>query len=175
VKHLIFISTEFFFTIKILASTIFPESTSPPSNPFNGLTTSHVRVIIASSLGTVFEWYDFFLYGSLASIIAEHFFTSLPSGSAFVMALFTFAAGFAVRPFGAIVFGRLGDKIGRKYTFLITIIIMGASTFLVGKVEHFLPCLNSARVSEQIEYFSLWGHIISGIPHLGLGLSLSLT
>ena len=97
-----------------------------------GITKEHRKVIIASSLGTVFEWYDFYLYGSLAAIIATHFFTSLASGPAFVMALLTFAAGFAVRPFGAIVFGRLGDLIGRKYTFLITIVIMGLSTFLVG-------------------------------------------
>ncbi|MEL1265817.1 MFS transporter [Pseudoxanthomonas putridarboris] len=96
------------------------------------LTQGHKRVIIASSLGTIFEWYDFYLYGSLAAVIAVHFFSSLPSGSAFVMALLTFAAGFAVRPFGAIVFGRLGDMIGRKYTFLVTIVIMGISTFLVG-------------------------------------------
>ncbi len=101
------------------------------ANPKN-LSQGHKRVIIASSLGTVFEWYDFYLYGSLAAIIATHFFSSLPSGSAFVMALLTFAAGFAVRPFGAIVFGRLGDMIGRKYTFLVTIVIMGISTFLVG-------------------------------------------
>lgn len=96
------------------------------------MTKEHRKVILASSLGTVFEWYDFYLYGSLAAIIAVHFFSSLPAGSAFVMALLTFAAGFAVRPFGAIVFGRLGDMIGRKYTFLITIVIMGVSTFLVG-------------------------------------------
>jgi MFS family permease len=98
----------------------------------SNLTEGHKRVIIASSLGTIFEWYDFYLYGSLAAIIAVHFFSSLPSGSAFIMALLTFAAGFAVRPFGAIVFGRLGDMIGRKYTFLVTIVIMGISTFLVG-------------------------------------------
>ena len=96
------------------------------------LTQGHKKVIIASSLGTIFEWYDFYLYGSLAAIIASHFFTSLPSGSAFIMALLTFAAGFAVRPFGAVVFGRLGDMIGRKYTFLVTIVLMGISTFLVG-------------------------------------------
>ncbi|HUD41826.1 MAG TPA: MFS transporter [Dokdonella sp.] len=103
------------------------------SVPHTGnLTQGHKRVIIASSLGTIFEWYDFYLYGSLAAIIAVHFFSSLPSGSAFIMALLTFAAGFAVRPFGAIVFGRLGDMIGRKYTFLVTIVIMGISTFLVG-------------------------------------------
>ncbi|WP_026293081.1 MFS transporter [Rudaea cellulosilytica] len=96
------------------------------------LTSEHVRVIGASSLGTVFEWYDFYLYGSLAPIIATHFFTSLAPGAAFIMALLTFAAGFAVRPFGALVFGRLGDLIGRKYTFLITIAIMGFSTLAVG-------------------------------------------
>ncbi|GAA5233791.1 MHS family MFS transporter [Verticiella sediminum] len=97
-----------------------------------GITKEHKKVIFASSLGTVFEWYDFYLYGSLAAVIAVHFFSALPPGSAFVMALLTFAAGFAVRPFGAIVFGRLGDLIGRKHTFLITILIMGVSTFAVG-------------------------------------------
>jgi MFS family permease len=89
-------------------------------------------VILASSLGTVFEWYDFYLYGSLAAIIGKQFFTGLNETSQFIFALLAFAAGFAVRPFGAIVFGRVGDLIGRKYTFLITIIIMGTSTFLVG-------------------------------------------
>jgi MFS family permease len=94
--------------------------------------TSHRRVILASSLGTVFEWYDFYLYGSLAAVIGKQFFTGLNETSQFIFALLAFAAGFAVRPFGAIVFGRVGDLIGRKYTFLITIIIMGTSTFLVG-------------------------------------------
>ena len=97
-----------------------------------GISKEHRKVILASSLGTVFEWYDFYLYGSLAAVIAVHFFSSLAPGPAFIMALLTFAAGFAVRPFGAIVFGRLGDLIGRKYTFLVTIVIMGISTFLVG-------------------------------------------
>ena len=96
------------------------------------LDVSHKRVIFASSLGTVFEWYDFYLYGSLAALIGKHFFTGLNETSQFIFALLAFAAGFAVRPFGAIVFGRIGDLIGRKYTFLITIIIMGTSTFLVG-------------------------------------------
>ncbi|MHA6205690.1 MFS transporter [Dyella soli] len=96
------------------------------------LDTSHRRVILASSLGTVFEWYDFYLYGSLAALIGKHFFSGLNETSQFIFALLAFAAGFAVRPFGAIVFGRLGDMIGRKYTFLITIVIMGLSTFLVG-------------------------------------------
>jgi MFS family permease len=94
--------------------------------------SSHKRVIFASSLGTVFEWYDFYLYGSLAAIIGKQFFTGLNETSQFIFALLAFAAGFFVRPFGAIVFGRVGDLIGRKYTFLITIVIMGTSTFLVG-------------------------------------------
>ncbi|HQV72505.1 MAG TPA: MFS transporter [Dokdonella sp.] len=96
------------------------------------LTRGHKRVIFASSLGTVFEWYDFYLYGSLAAIIAKQFFTALNPTSGFIFALLAFAAGFAVRPFGALLFGRLGDMIGRKYTFLVTIVIMGLSTFLVG-------------------------------------------
>jgi MFS family permease len=95
------------------------------------------NVIFASSLGTVFEWYDFYLYGSLAAIIAKQFFTGLDDGSAFIFALLAFAAGFIVRPFGALVFGRLGDIIGRKYTFLVTILIMGLSTFIVGIVPNY--------------------------------------
>jgi MFS family permease len=90
------------------------------------------RVIFASSLGTVFEWYDFYLYGSLAAIISRQFFSGVNPTAAFIFALLAFAAGFAVRPFGAIFFGRLGDLVGRKYTFLITIMIMGLSTFIVG-------------------------------------------
>jgi MFS family permease len=101
-------------------------------NTGNTLGVSHKRVVLASSLGTVFEWYDFYLYGSLATLIGKHFFSGLNETSQFIFALLAFAAGFAVRPFGAIVFGRIGDLIGRKYTFLITIIIMGMSTFLVG-------------------------------------------
>jgi MFS family permease len=96
------------------------------------MTKEEKKVIFASSLGTVFEWYDFYLYGSLAPIIAKQFFSGLDAGSAFIFALLAFAAGFIVRPFGALVFGRLGDMIGRKYTFLVTILIMGLSTFIVG-------------------------------------------
>ncbi|WP_449370396.1 MFS transporter [Thiomonas sp.] len=96
------------------------------------MTSGEKKVIFASSLGTVFEWYDFYLYGSLAAIIAKQFFAGLDAGSAFIFALLAFAAGFIVRPFGALVFGRLGDMIGRKYTFLVTILIMGMSTFIVG-------------------------------------------
>jgi MFS family permease len=96
------------------------------------MTKEERKVIFASSLGTVFEWYDFYLYGSLAAIIAKQFFSGLDEGSAFIFALLAFAAGFIVRPFGALVFGRLGDLIGRKYTFLVTIVLMGGATFLVG-------------------------------------------
>ncbi len=90
------------------------------------------KVILGSSLGTVFEWYDFYLYGSLAGLIGTHFFSQYPEGTRNIFALLTFAAGFLVRPFGALVFGRIGDLVGRKYTFLVTILIMGASTFIVG-------------------------------------------
>ena len=100
--------------------------------PAEGITAEERKVIFASSLGTVFEWYDFYLYGALATFIAKKFFTGTDPNTGFIFALLAFAAGFIVRPFGALVFGRLGDMIGRKYTFLITILIMGASTFVVG-------------------------------------------
>src|ERR1700709_1454885 len=106
-----------------------------PTN--RGLSSNHVRVITASSVGTMFEWYDFYLYGSLAANIAAQCFTKLDPTSGLIMALLAFAAGFFVRPFGALLFGRLGDLIGRKYTFLITIIIMGSSTFLVGLIPSY--------------------------------------
>jgi MFS family permease len=96
------------------------------------MTREERKVIFASSLGTVFEWYDFYLYGSLAGIIAKQFFSALDPTAAFIASLLAFAAGFLVRPFGALVFGRLGDMIGRKYTFLVTIMIMGLSTVAVG-------------------------------------------
>ncbi len=97
-----------------------------------GMTKDERFVILASSLGTVFEWYDFYLYGSLASIIGAQFFSAYPPATRDIFALLAFAAGFLVRPFGAIVFGRIGDIVGRKYTFLVTIMIMGLSTFIVG-------------------------------------------
>jgi MFS family permease len=98
----------------------------------SGIDRAHRRVIFASSLGTAFEWYDFYLYGSLAAIISKQFFSGVNETTGFIFALLAFAAGFAVRPFGALIFGRLGDLVGRKYTFLITIVIMGSSTALVG-------------------------------------------
>ena len=110
------------------------------------LTQSHKKVIFASSLGTVFEWYDFYLYGSLAAIIAAQFFSGVNETTGFIFALLAFAAGFAVRPFGAIVFGRIGDMIGRKYTFLVTIVIMGISTFMVG----LLPSYDSIGIAAPI-------------------------
>ena len=97
-----------------------------------GMTREERKVIFASSLGTVFEWYDFYLYGSLAALIGANFFTQYPEATRNIFALLAFAAGFLVRPFGALVFGRVGDLVGRKYTFLVTIMIMGLSTFLVG-------------------------------------------
>ena len=112
---------------------------------------AHRRVIFASSLGTVFEWYDFYLYGSLAAIISKQFFAGVNETTAFIFALLAFAAGFAVRPFGAIVFGRLGDMVGRKHTFLITIVIMGVSTALVG----ILPAYASIGVAAPIALVAL--------------------
>jgi MFS family permease len=111
-----------------------------------GITREERKVIFASSLGTVFEWYDFYLYGSLAAIIAKQFFAGTDPNTAFIFALLAFAAGFIVRPFGALVFGRLGDMIGRKYTFLVTIVIMGASTFIVG----LLPNYNAIGIAAPI-------------------------
>ena len=96
------------------------------------ITAEERKVLIGSSLGTVFEWYDFFLFGTLAAVIGQQFFTTVDPSTAFIFALLSFSAGFIVRPFGAVVFGRLGDRIGRKHTFLATIVLMGASTFLVG-------------------------------------------
>ena len=97
-----------------------------------GMTSEERLVIFASSLGTVFEWYDFYIYGTLAVFLAKFFFSSVPANVAFIFTLLAFAAGFAVRPFGALIFGRLGDLIGRKYTFLITMSLMGIGTFFIG-------------------------------------------
>src|SRR5881275_2347293 len=115
------------------------------------------RVIFASSLGTVFEWYDFYLYGSLAAIITKQFFSGVNPTAGFIFALLAFAAGFLVRPFGALVFGRLGDMVGRKYTFLITILIMGSSTFIVG----LLPGYASWGIAAPIILVSL--RILQGL------------
>ncbi len=121
------------------------------------ITAEERKVIFASSLGTVFEWYDFYLYGSLAAIIAKQFFAGTDPNTAFIFALLAFAAGFLVRPFGAIVFGRLGDMVGRKYTFLVTILIMGLSTFIVG----LLPTYASIGIAAPIILVSL--RILQGL------------
>ncbi|NSX08464.1 MFS transporter [Pseudomonas lini] len=127
------------------------DNASTGSAPHHGITREERKVIFASSLGTVFEWYDFYLYGSLAAIIAKHFFAGVNETTSFIFALLAFAAGFAVRPFGAIVFGRLGDMIGRKHTFLITIVIMGVSTAIVG----FLPGYATIGVAAPIILITL--------------------
>src|SRR5512134_2082276 len=114
-----------------------PQVVPPAPAARVAITKEEKKVILASSLGTVFEWYDFYLYGSLAAIISKQFFSGLNETSAFIFALLAFAAGFAVRPFGAIFFGRLGDLIGRKYTFLVTILIMGVSTAVVGMLPSY--------------------------------------
>jgi MFS family permease len=102
-----------------------------------GMTSEQKLVIFASSLGTVFEWYDFYIYGTLAVFLAKYFFSSVPANVAFIFTLLAFAAGFAVRPFGALIFGRLGDMIGRKYTFIITMSLMGIGTFFIGVLPGF--------------------------------------
>src|ERR1700748_2313643 len=103
--------------------------------PSNSSPISDIRkIIVASSVGTLIEWYDFYIYGSLATVIASQFFPKTNPTAALLSTLAIFAAGFIVRPFGALVFGRLGDKIGRKYTFLLTLILMGGSTFAIGLV-----------------------------------------
>ncbi len=130
-------------------------ATSPA--PSHTITPEERKVIFASSLGTVFEWYDFYLYGSLAAIIAKQFFAGTDPNTAFIFALLAFAAGFLVRPFGAIVFGRLGDMVGRKYTFLVTILIMGLSTFIVG----LLPSYASIGIAAPIILVSL--RILQGL------------
>jgi len=119
-----------------------------PLDVASGTSTSNAtqKVIFASSLGTVFEWYDFFLYGALAAVISKQFFAGVNDTTAFIFALMAFAAGFIVRPFGALVFGRLGDMIGRKYTFLATIVLMGIATFCVG----LLPTYASIGIAAPI-------------------------
>jgi MFS family permease len=127
------------------------KSAAAAASGAKGIDKAHRRVIFASSLGTVFEWYDFYLYGSLVTIITKKFFSGMNDTTAFLFALLAFAAGFFVRPFGALVFGRLGDLVGRKYTFLVTIVIMGASTALVGV----LPTYETAGVIAPIIFIVL--------------------
>ena len=125
-------------------ATIYNDADDAPKH--HKATQNEKLVIAASSLGTVFEWYDFYLYGLLATIISAQFFSGVNDTTAFIFALAAFAAGFAVRPFGALVFGRVGDIVGRKYTFLVTMGLMGLSTFIVG----LLPSYASIGVAAPI-------------------------
>jgi MFS family permease len=127
---------------------------APPARP---MTSDEKKIILASSLGTVFEWYDFYLYGSLAVIIGAKFFGQFDETTRNIFALLAFAAGFLVRPFGALVFGRIGDLVGRKYTFLMTILIMGSSTFIVG----ILPTSDSIGISAAVILITL--RILQGL------------
>jgi MFS family permease len=122
-----------------------------------GMTAEERKVIFASSLGTVFEWYDFYIYGTLGSFLAKYFFSNVPPNVAFIFTLLAFAAGFAVRPFGALIFGRLGDMIGRKYTFLITMTLMGVGTFFIG----LLPGYGSWGIAAPIVLIGL--RLIQGL------------
>ncbi|MFL5287549.1 MAG: MFS transporter [Rhodopila sp.] len=128
-----------------------------PGTAMRPMTRDEKKIIVASSLGTVFEWYDFYLYGSLAVVIGANFFGQFDEITRDIFALLAFAAGFLVRPFGALVFGRLGDLVGRKYTFLITILIMGSSTFLVGVI----PTSESIGMSAAIMLVAL--RILQGL------------
>ena len=127
-------------------------------------------VIGAASVGTVFEWYDFFLYASLATFITRHFFSGVNETTGYIFALLAFAAGFAVRPFGALVFGRLGDLWGRKNTFLVTMMLMGVSTFVVGLLPSYdqigviAPVLPNARSFVMIEQ-------VAGLLYVALVIS----
>src|SRR5579871_4227521 len=122
-----------------------------------GMTSEQRLVIFASSLGTVFEWYDFYIYGTLAVFLAKYFFSNVPANVAFIFTLLAFAAGFAVRPFGALIFGRLGDMIGRKYTFLITMSLMGVGTFFIG----LLPGYQSWGIAAPVVLIAL--RLIQGL------------
>ena len=146
-----------------------PSNVSNRSRP---MTKEERKVIIASSAGTIFEWYDFYLYGSLAAIIGANYFTAFPEATRNVFALLAFAAGFIVRPFGALFFGAMGDLIGRKYTFLATILIMGASTFLVGLLPGIFAytlygwaqtVLGASRVGMAMYLAPLWAAVVSRV------------
>src|SRR5689334_12018704 len=126
-------------------------ATQRPPQVSGPMTAEERKVIFASSLGTVFEWYDFYIFGTLAAIVGKQFFAPLSTTAQFIMTLLAFAAGFAVRPFGALIFGRVGDIVGRKYTFLITITIMGTSTFLIG----LLPSYTTWGIAAPIILISL--------------------
>src|ERR1700722_15052314 len=138
-----------------MSASTTPASVIAPS--VRAMTRDEMKVILASSLGTVFEWYDFYLYGSLAVIIGAKFFGQFDETTRNIFALLAFAAGFLGGPFGGLVFGRIGDLVGRKYTFLVTILIMGSSTFIVG----ILPTSDSIGISAAVILISL--RILQGL------------
>src|SRR3974377_2329019 len=131
---------------------------SQASGRGRGMTGEEKFVIFASSLGTVFEWYDFYFYAVLAPFFASLFFPPGNDTAALLSAFATYAAGFLVRPFGALIFGRIGDLVGRKYTFLVTIVVMGSSTFLVG----LLPTFSSIGWAAPILLVTL--RLCQGLP-----------
>src|SRR5947209_1694076 len=108
------------------------DQTFSPAEAATRAGSEDFKIVAVSSVGSIFEWFDFFLYGSLAVILSRHFFANVDPSSAFILALLAFAAGYVARPFGALVFGALGDRLGRKRTFLLTLILMGIATFSVG-------------------------------------------
>src|ERR1700678_3452454 len=128
------------------------------ADAFPTILTVESKLLLAASLGTVFEWYDFFLYGSLAVTISKQFFSGVDENTGFMFALLAFAAGFIVRPFGAAFFGRLGDLIGRKYTFLMTMFLMGLATLAVG----LLPGYSRIGIAAPILLISL--RLLQGLP-----------
>ncbi len=138
----------------MLSSTTQSDGLASATRP---MTADEKKIILASSLGTVFEWYDFYLYGALAVIIGAKFFGQFDETTRNIFALLAFAAGFLVRPFGALVFGRIGDLVGRKYTFLMTILIMGSSTFIVG----LLPTSDSIGITAAVILITL--RILQGL------------
>jgi MFS family permease len=125
---------------------VLQEKSVPPARSSGALTRADKKLIFAASVGTAFEWYDFYLYGALATLIGRHFFSNLDEGSQLIFALLAFSAGFVMRPFGALVFGRLGDMVGRKYTFLVTILCMGLATFAVGVLPTYATIGTAAPV-----------------------------
>jgi MFS family permease len=157
-----------------------------PSEPTvtEGIDKAHRRVIFASSLGTVFEWFDFYLYGTLAVFFGTLFFPPGNETAAFLASLATFGAGFAVRPLGALIFGRIGDLVGRKYTFLITIVVMGSATALVGVLPTYAQIgiwapvlLVSLRLAQGLalggEYGGAATYVAEHAPHGRRGLYTS--
>jgi len=134
---------------------IMTDQTYTPAGAEVRASSEDFKVVAVSSIGSVFEWFDFFLYGSLAVILSRHFFANVDPQSAFILALLAFAAGYVARPFGALVFGALGDKLGRKRTFLLALILMGIATFSVGLLPTYALRPTSPSTSLSIDAGSI--------------------